>query len=283
MSSIENQYNEHQEEQYAEFLEFKEKRNRELGLQVDGSPLGDSVHKGTIKSYQKLKQPVPDNVRLATLRPNERMLKQITELKGKLPEIRTTIPKVLRLKDKESGKEFLVYDKHIEFNDLNGNPHHSDYTNCNSHPEAEGRVLRDNTYKITGSEITGIKNVYDQPWSKAEFEKLLETDANKGKGTQFAISYTKPKGGSSVYNEKEMCFSVKNAEDFANGKFEELVELGRRGLSGTTPSLKKLLQHVSEDPNISLLKKERGYLDPSKISYSQGSGYRLTYEVVWRL
>ena len=97
------------------------------------------VHKGTIKSYQKLKQPVPDNVRLATLRPNERMLKQITELKGKLPEIKTTIPKVLRLKDKESGKEFLVYDKHIEFNDLNGNPHHSDYTNCNSHPEAEGR------------------------------------------------------------------------------------------------------------------------------------------------
>ena len=85
------------------------------------------------------------------------MLKQITELKGKLPEIRTSIPKVLRLKDKESGKEFLVYDKHIEFNDLNGNPHHSDYTNCNSHPEAEGRVLRDNTYKITGSEITGIQ------------------------------------------------------------------------------------------------------------------------------
>jgi hypothetical protein len=59
-----------------------------------------------------------------------------------------------------------------------------------------------------------------------------------------------------------------------NGKFEELVELGRRGLSGTTPSLKKLLQPVSEDPNISLAKKERGYLDPSKISYSQGSGYQ---------
>ena len=273
MSSIENQYNEKQEEDYNEFVDWKGKRNRELGLQVDGSPLGDSVHKGTIKSYQKLKQPVPDNVRLATLRPNERMLKQITELKGKLPEIRTSIPKVLRLKDKESGKEFLVYDKHIEFNDLNSNPHHSDYTNCNSHPEAEGRVLRDNTYKITGSEITGVRNVYDQTWSKAEFEKLLETDANKGKGTQFAISFTKPKGGSSTYAEKEMCFSIKNAEDLANGKFEELVELGRRGLSGTTPSLKKLLQPVSEDPNISLLKKERGYLDPSKISYSQGSGY----------
>jgi hypothetical protein len=273
MSSIENQYNEQQEEDYAEFLEFKEKRNRELGLQVDGSPLGDSVHPLTIKSYAKLKQPVPDTVRLATLRPAERMLKQITEMKGKPPEIKTTISRVLRLKDKESGKEFLVYYKHLEFNDLNGNLHTLDYTNCNSHPEVEGRVLRDNTYKITGSEITEIKNVFDVPWSKAEFEKLLKTDVTEGKGTQFAISFTKTKGGGSVYNSKEMCFSVKNPEDFANGKFEELVELGRRGLSGTTPSLKKLLQNVSDDPNISLLKKERGYLDPSKISFSQGGGY----------
>lgn len=274
MSSIQNKYNEQQEEDYAEFLEFKEKRNRELGLQVEGSPLGDSVHKGTIKSYEKLKQPVPDNVRLATSRPNERMLKMITELKGKPPEIRTTIIRVLRLKDKQSGKEFLVYDKHLEFNDLNGNLHTLDYTNCNSHGEAEGRVLRDNTYKITGSEVTGVNIVFDQPWSKTEFEKLLKTDVTEGKGTQFAISFTKPKGKGSVYAAKEMCFSVKNAEDFANGKFEELVELGRRGLSGTTPSIKKLLQPISEDPNISLLKKERGYLDPSKISFSQCGGYQ---------
>jgi hypothetical protein len=39
MSSIENQYNEQQEQDFAEYLEFKEKRNRELGLQVDGSSL----------------------------------------------------------------------------------------------------------------------------------------------------------------------------------------------------------------------------------------------------
>ena len=243
-------------------------------MQVDGSPLGNSVHKVTIKSYEKLKQPVPDNVRLATLRPNERMLKMITELKGKPPEIRTTISRVLRLKSKESGKEFLVYDKHLKFNDLNGNLHSLDYTNYNCHEEAEGRVLRDNTYKITGSEVTGVNIVFDQTWSKTEFEKLLKTDVTEGKGTQFAVSFTKIKGKGSVFGSKEMCFSVKNAEDFANGKFEELVELGRRGLSGTTPSLKKLLQPISEDPNISLLKKERRYLDPSKISISQGGGHQ---------
>ncbi|MGI8831518.1 MAG: hypothetical protein ACR2IS_02640 [Nitrososphaeraceae archaeon] len=271
MSNIQNEYNEHQEEEYAEFLEFKEKRNRELGLQVDGSPLGDSVHKGTIKSYEKLKQSVPDTVRLATLRPGDRMLRMITEMKGKPPEIKTSIRRILRLKDKKTGKESLVYDKHLEFNDLNGNLHTLDYDNCNCHEEAEGRVLRDHSYKITGSEITGVKVVFDKEWSKAEFDKLLKTDVAEGKGTDFAISFTKTKGKGSVYAASDMLFSVKNGEDMVNGKFDELVELGRRGLSTITPSLSKPKQPVSEDPNISLFKKERGYISPSAISYNQTS------------
>jgi hypothetical protein len=137
MSSIENQYNEQQEQDFAEYLEFKEKRNRELGLQVDGSSLGDSVHPLTIKSYSKLKQPVPDSVRLATLRPNERLLRMITELKGKKPEIKTTITRIYRLKDKDkTGKEFLVYNKHLEFEDLNENLRTLDYDYCGCHEEA---------------------------------------------------------------------------------------------------------------------------------------------------
>lgn len=66
-------------------------------------------------------------------------------------------------------------------------------------------------------------------------------------------------------------YVVKNTEAFANGKYDELLELGHRGLSGTTPSLKKLSQPLSEDPNTSLVKQERGYLSPSQISYSQTS------------
>jgi hypothetical protein len=71
--------------------------------------------------------------------------------------------------------------------------HTIDYDNCNTHEEAEGRGLRDHSYKITGSEITGIKVVFDQPWSKAEFEKLLRTDKEEGKGIELLISFTKTK------------------------------------------------------------------------------------------
>ena len=99
----------------------------------------------------------------------------------------------------------------------------------------------------------------------------MKTDVTEGKGTQFAISITKTKGNGSVFASSEMLFSVKNAEDFVNGKFDELVELGRRGLSTSISSLSKLKQPVSEAPNISPLKKERGYISPTAISYNQTS------------
>ena len=63
MSSIENQYNKQQQQDFDEFMEYKERKNRQLGLQVDGSILGESVHKDTIRSYDKLQLPVPDSVR----------------------------------------------------------------------------------------------------------------------------------------------------------------------------------------------------------------------------
>ena len=65
-----------------------------------------------------------------------------------MPEIKTTITRVMRLKDQGSGKEYLVYNKHLEFNDKNGNLRTLDYTNCNSHEEAEGIVRRNIRHEI---------------------------------------------------------------------------------------------------------------------------------------
>ena len=52
MSSIENEYNQMEQDNYEEFLEFKEWRDRERGI-VEGSPIGDTLHPKTIKSYSK--------------------------------------------------------------------------------------------------------------------------------------------------------------------------------------------------------------------------------------
>jgi hypothetical protein len=96
INEIQNEYQEQDEEDFEEFKEWKAKERREKGILEDGSPLGESVHKDTIKSYAKLKMVVPDNVRLTTLRPNERYLRMLTEM-GNRPEIKTTIRKIYRL------------------------------------------------------------------------------------------------------------------------------------------------------------------------------------------
>lgn len=88
----------------------------------------------------------------------------------------------------------MVYDRHLEFSDLNGNLRTLDYDACNIHEEAEGRVLQDSNYKIKGSEITGVKVVFDQPWSKAEFEKLMKTDVTEGKRNTLGYRIYKDEG-----------------------------------------------------------------------------------------
>jgi hypothetical protein len=161
MSSIENEYKAYQEDDYQEYLEFKEKRDRAKGILPEGYPIGDSVHPLTIKSYEKLGKQVPDSVRYATLRPNERMLHMLTEM-GKAPEVKTTITRVYRLKDKDSGKEFMVWNKHLEFLDRNENVRTLDYDYCGYHLEVKGEVQRGVNFKVIGSEITEHRNIYDK-------------------------------------------------------------------------------------------------------------------------
>ena len=60
----------------------------------------------------------------------------------------------------------------MEFNDKNGNLRTLDYTNCNSHEEAEGIVRRNIHHEITESKVKGVKIVFDELWNKNKFEQL---------------------------------------------------------------------------------------------------------------
>ena len=199
----------------------------------------------------------------------------ITELKGKKPDITTTIKRVYRLKDNEkNGKEYLVYNKHLEFEDLNQNIRTLDYDYCGYHPVAIGVVNRDANYKITHSEVTSIKNVFDIPWSKTEYEKLVKEN-NSDNTIELCIGFTHNKGKArGPISDKT--YSIKSEVDFKTGTFSQLLELGRRALSTSEPSLSKLQNPVSEDPNTSEVKRERGYISPDKISYS-GNYAQTTY------
>jgi hypothetical protein len=108
MSSIYNEYNQNNDEEFEEFLKWKENRLKEQGIEVGASPLGDSIHEKTIESYKKIKQEPPDTPYLAVRRHLERPKKMLVSV-GRNPEIKTIIRKVFRLKDKNTGNEFLAY------------------------------------------------------------------------------------------------------------------------------------------------------------------------------
>ena len=177
MSSIENEYNQKQEEDYQEFLEFKERRDRAKGILPEGYAIGETLHPKTVKSYTKLGLPTPDSVYFASRRPTERMLKMHRALaieKGEKFEVTKTIHTCYRLKDKENGKEHMVWNESLSFKDRMDNVHTLDYSHCGTHPEAIGNVRKDIHMKVIGGEVTGINNVFDKEWSPKAFEELMK-------------------------------------------------------------------------------------------------------------
>jgi hypothetical protein len=267
MSSIEREFSEHTDQEFQEFLEFKEKRLREKGLLGDGSPLGDSVHKDTLKSYNKLKLSVPDSVRLASLRPYERAKRMFLELKNGKLDIQTVITSIFRLKDKNTGKEYLVWNKRESFKDNNDNVRRAEYMYCGCHQEVKGTVHRNVKGEVSNSEITDYITIFDKEFNKKNLDELLKQSNGD---TSFKIAHTKNTGKNAVVSNADRQFAIKNIEDFT-GKWNEVWELGERGLSGGEPSLGRLAQPIAEDGMNSLHKRQRGYLSPDKISYTQTS------------
>lgn len=112
--------------------------------------------------------------------------------------------------------------------------------------------------------------MFDKEWSTKAFEELMKQHQGDPKQTEYVIGFTKTHGkGSSIVSNEEKPRCIKCADDFKLGKFEELWELSRRGLSRTEPSLSRLKQPISQDGANSLAKQERFFVNPNAISYVQ--------------
>ena len=198
-----------------------------------------------------------------------KMCKALAVEKGEKFEVKKTITRVYRLKNKDNGKEYMVWNEHLEFRDRMDNVHTLDYSRCGTHEEAIGNVRKDINMKVIGGEVTGINVIFDKEWSTKAFEELMKQHHVESKQTEYVIGFTKNHGKNSLYSEADKIYSIKNAEDYKTAKHEDLIQLSQRGLSGREPSIKKLSNPISEDPNTSLYKRERGYISPSAISYNQ--------------
>jgi hypothetical protein len=271
-SSIENEYKQQEDEDYEDYRDWKERRDREKGILPEGYPIGDTLHPDTVKSYANLGLDTPDSVYYASRRATERMLKMHRALaieKGEKFEVKKTITRVYRLKDKDNGKEYMAWNESLSFEDRMDNIHTLDYSRCGTHERAIGNIRKNINGKILGGEVTGIKVIFDKDWSTKEFDLLMKQHQGEPKQTDYVIGFTKNHGKNSLYSEGDKTYSIKCAEDFKTAKFEELWELSRRGLSSTQPSLSKLQNPISDDPAISEVKRERFMINPNAISYAQ--------------
>lgn len=293
----EQTFEEYEENDKDEYEESKTEKLKKAGIHVPINPLSDSIHPKTQASYDALNIPIPDTVRYASQRPTERLKHMIEQVTGK--PVKTTIlgRKICRLKDAK-GKEWIYWDYEKIFKDLNGNKR-SLSINKGCHEEIVGDKKRDVRLKLIGSTITKRLQVYDIPFTKKELAEILRKCSNSNSNSnsnnkdtregedkdkdipntnedeiQFLVGYTS-QNVRSVYTTNHPIYVVKNQQDFLEGSWEQLYEMGQRGLSKFEPSLARLKQPIAEDPNISLLKKERySFITPSDRSTFSQSTYR---------
>jgi hypothetical protein len=268
-------FGEYEENEEEEREKIRIERLKEKGIHLPVNELSDSIHPKTQESYNKLRLSVPDTVRYASQRPQERLKRMIHEATGKPPKITTILRKIYRLKDAQAD-EWICYDYEEQFDDLMGNKKSLLYTK-GAYETVEGEVRRDTRYRITDSAITKKLQNYDIPFSKKNLQDILKKD-NLGEEqhkhpdnkTQYSVGYTSNHSRSVCGNEHPH-YIIKNKEDFIEGTWAQLYEMGQRGLSREESSLARLADPIANDPPSSLLKKQRGYIDPSAISYVQTS------------
>lgn len=247
---------------YQEFLEFKKHKRKNEGFTHE---LGDSINQRTAESFEKLRLDIPDGAYLASRRPNENLKRSIEQIKGQPPKVTKVIRQIYRLRNKRDNKEYLVYNEQQYFKDLNGNLKNLIYDSVGTHQEAYGQAVRDINYNLIDSELQGYRLLFDIPFSKKELERIMKehggdlvNEIDDYGPPELIVGYTNNiTGAKSVYSTADKIYTISNLDDFKSGTHEQLIELGQRALSSTTPSLGRLKQPIAEDPNSSVIKQQR--------------------------
>lgn len=88
------------------------------------------------------------------------------------------------------------------------------------------------TREISEPKITSYEQAFELKWDKNELKKLL--DKSPVACHNFYIDHAGLSSNEPIGDHR---YAINNTEDFLNGSFEDLMSLGRYGLSGPEPSL----------------------------------------------
>jgi hypothetical protein len=182
-----------------------------------------------IDEYKKAGKTMGKNVNLQYQIETVDLLERTFEERVRLSpqSLKVTISHIYRVKDPRSAEEWYYYNTVKTVNNALGSPaepfsyqgygHHRVPVVGMRWDEAQGKNITD---------VIGYKHGWEQKWDKEEVKKLL--DSSYLPCEYFYVGYT----GDSANDPIAMPFyQIQNLQDFLEGSFEDLMDIGRLGIS----------------------------------------------------
>lgn len=142
--------------------------------------------------------------------------------------LQVRVGKVVRVKNQDSGEEFLYYSAEKSVLDKNDNT--IKYNNVYGiHPLPKTSRTRDDNDMIQPADFSHFGIVYEIPWSESEFDRLVKASTSSLKNLIIAQT-------SEVWNQhySGVAYHIYNKDDFRNLSWDELNRMSEEGeISGS--------------------------------------------------
>jgi hypothetical protein len=143
--------------------------------------------------------------------------------------LQVSINKVVRVKNPDTGEEFMYYSAVKSVLDKNDNPKKYDNTTYGIHAIPNTSRIRDENDMVQPAEFSHYGIAYEIPWSELEFDRLVKASNTQIKNCLIAKT-------SEVWNQhySGISYHIYDKDDFRNLSWDELNRMAEDGeISGT--------------------------------------------------
>lgn len=147
--------------------------------------------------------------------------------------LKVTINQIYRVKDLKAQKEWYTYSATKTVNNaLNQMAEPFSFERFGYHKRPVIKMQYNEAKEKQEPRVSGYEPCFELVWNKEEVTKLLQS-------SYFACDQFYVGAASIDPNDPiaDRCYKIQNKEDFLNGSFEDLIDLGRLGISYNEPSI----------------------------------------------
>lgn len=180
------------------------------------------------EEYLKAGKAAGKNVRLEYEIQTEDLIEQSFEKRvaAKPDSLRVIISAVYRVRDSKKNEFYFYNASKLVFNSLN-NPEAFSHQGYGFHRRPIVAMQYDESLGRREPKVTGYEHGFELKWDKKEVKKLLDSST-----VPCQLFYVGPVGvNSSDPISTDRYYQIHNVEDFLEGSYDELWDMGRLGIS----------------------------------------------------